>query len=57
MKNKVNVIAEIGINHQGNMNLMKEMMIVAKRCGADYVKSQKREPKFCLTNSPTLSCL
>jgi sialic acid synthase SpsE len=49
MKNKVNVIAEIGINHQGNMNLMKEMMIVAKRCGADYVKSQKREPKFCLT--------
>jgi N-acetylneuraminate synthase/sialic acid synthase len=46
---KVNVIAEIGSNHQGDIDLMKEMMIVAKRCGADYVKSQKREPKLCLT--------
>ena len=49
MKNKVNVIAEIGINHQGNFDLMKEMMIAAKGCGVDYVKSQKREPKVCLT--------
>ena len=46
---KVNVIAEIGINHQGNMELMKEMIISAKKCGVDYVKSQKREPKLCLT--------
>jgi sialic acid synthase SpsE len=46
---KVNIIAEIGINHQGNMDLMKEMMTAAKGCGVDYVKSQKREPKICLT--------
>ena len=46
---KANVIAEIGINHQGDLNLMKEMMLIAKRCGADYVKGQKREPKLCLT--------
>ena len=46
---KVNVIAEIGINHQGNIDLMKKMMLSAKKCGADYVKSQKREPKLCLT--------
>ena len=46
---KVNVIAEIGINHQGDIELMKSMMLSAKKCGADYVKSQKREPKLCLT--------
>ncbi len=45
----VKVIAELGINHQGNMDLMKELMLTAKNCGTDYVKSQKREPKECLT--------
>ena len=49
MNNKVNIIAELGINHQGNFDLMKEMMIAAKGCGVDYIKSQKREPKVCLT--------
>ena len=49
MSDKVNVIAEIGINHQGDFGLMKKMMLAAKECGVDYVKSQKREPKVCLT--------
>tara|TARA_R100000908_G_C3711733_1_gene118101 strand:- start:4 stop:840 length:837 start_codon:yes stop_codon:yes gene_type:complete len=49
MNNKVKIIAEIGINHQGNFELMKKMMLAAKKCGVDYVKSQKREPKVCLT--------
>ena len=43
------LITEIGINHQGNFEMMKEMMKAAKSCGVDYVKSQKREPKVCLT--------
>jgi len=46
---EVNVIAEIGINHQGDMDLMKKMILSAKDCGVNYVKSQKREPKLCLT--------
>lgn len=37
------VIAEIGINHQGDVNIAKEMIKVAKDCGADCVKFQKRE--------------
>lgn len=49
MSDKVNIIAEIGINHQGNFELMKKMMLAAKKCGVDYVKSQKREPRVCLT--------
>ena len=56
---KVNVIAEIGINHQGDIDLMKDMMLAAKGCGVDYIKSQKREPKLCLTeeqyNTPYMS--
>ena len=31
MNDKVKVIAEIGINHQGNFDLMKEMMVAATR--------------------------
>lgn len=34
------VIAEIGANHNGDMNLAKEMIDKAKECGADCVKFQ-----------------
>ncbi|MBI5928571.1 MAG: N-acetylneuraminate synthase family protein [Chloroflexi bacterium] len=37
------VIAEIGHNHQGDLEKCKEMFQVAKECGADAVKIQKRE--------------
>jgi sialic acid synthase SpsE len=42
------IIAEIGINHQGSLDLFKKMIVRAKECGVDAVKSQKREPKECL---------
>jgi N-acetylneuraminate synthase len=35
-------IAEIGINHNGNLNIAKELMIQAKSAGCDAVKFQKR---------------
>ncbi len=41
------IIAEIGINYQGDVNLFKKMMVAAKRCGVDAVKGQKRTPKLC----------
>lgn len=37
------VIAEIGHNHQGDLETAKEMLRVAKECGADAVKLQKRD--------------
>ena len=46
---RVFVVAEIGINHQGNLDLFRQMIVRAKECGVDAVKSQKREPKECLT--------
>lgn len=39
------VIAEIGHNHQGKVDLCKEMIKAAKDCGASAVKLQKRDNK------------
>ena len=43
------VIAEIGHNHQGNLVTSKEIFRVAKKCGADAVKLQKRDNKALYT--------
>ena len=37
------VIAEIGINHNGDMDLAKELIVTAGSCGCDAVKFQKRD--------------
>ena len=37
---KVKIIAEIGPNHNGKMQLAKKLILEAKKCGADYVKFQ-----------------
>ena len=39
-KNKTIIIAEIGVNHNGNINLAKKLIDVAKKSGADFVKFQ-----------------
>jgi N-acetylneuraminate synthase len=36
------VVAEIGINHNGSLDTAKQLIDVAKDCGADVVKFQKR---------------
>jgi len=36
------IIAEIGINHNGNLEIAKQLIDVAKEAGADAVKFQKR---------------
>ena len=43
------IIAEIGINHQGDVEIAKELIIKAKECGADAVKFQKRTISRILT--------
>lgn len=37
------IIAEIGINHNGSLDIAKKLILMAKDCGADYVKFQKRD--------------
>lgn len=41
-------IAEIGINHQGDYEIAKQLIDAAKRAGADVVKFQKRNPDVCI---------
>jgi len=44
---RVHVIAEIGINHNGSLDLAKLLIDGAARAGADCVKFQKRTPEIC----------
>ena len=39
---KIKIIAEIGINHNGDLNIAKKLIDAAKKAGADAVKFQKR---------------
>ena len=39
-KRKIHIIAEIGVNHNGNVTLAKQLMLKAKKYGADSVKFQ-----------------
>lgn len=43
------VIAEIGCNHMGKMEIAKELIKLAKECGAQYAKFQKRNNRELLT--------
>jgi len=48
--NKPKLIAEIGCNHKGDINIAKEMIMIAGQfCKAYAVKFQKRTPKELLT--------
>lgn len=44
----ITIIAEIGINHNGDMNLAAEMIRVAKQCRADVAKFQIYIPERIL---------
>ena len=44
-------IAEIGHNHQGSLETAREMFRVAKACGADAVKLQKRNNRRLFTSA------
>lgn len=46
---KPKVIAEIGCNHKGDFEIAKELLRIAKSCGADYAKFQKRNNKELLS--------
>jgi len=43
------VIAEVGHNHQGDLEKAKELFRVAKECGVDAVKLQKRDNRKLYT--------
>jgi len=44
----VKIIGEIGINHNGDINIVKQLIDIAAYAGFDYVKFQKRLPDICV---------
>ena len=44
----VYVIAEIGLNHNGDIDIARKLIDVAKLAGCDAVKFQKRTPELCV---------
>ena len=42
------LIAEVGINHNGNVEIAKKIIYEAKQSGFDVVKFQKRVPDLCV---------
>jgi len=42
------VVAEIGINHNGSVELARQMIDAAAAAGCDAVKFQKRTPELCV---------
>ena len=48
---KVYIIAEIGINHNGDIKTAKKLIDVASLAGCDAVKFQKRNPDVCVPDA------
>lgn len=44
----VYLVAEVGINHNGDMGVAKKLIQAAKHAGVDAVKFQKRTPELCV---------
>lgn len=45
---KTEIIGEIGINHNGDIDIAKKLIDVATVAGCDVVKFQKRNPDICV---------
>lgn len=48
MNSKTYIIAEIGINHNGDLDIAKKLIDAAVLSGCDAVKFQKRNPDVCV---------
>jgi N-acetylneuraminate synthase len=46
--NKTYIIAEIGINHNGSLDIAKKLIDIAVLSGCNAVKFQKRNPEVCV---------
>lgn len=46
--NKTKIIAEIGINHNGDIEVAKKLIQLANVAGCTHVKFQKRNPDVCV---------
>ena len=52
MYNSPKLIAEIGCNHKGDINIAKQLVKIAAESNVKVVKFQKRNNKELLTDEP-----
>tara|TARA_B100001123_G_C15288292_1_gene1016453 strand:+ start:328 stop:1338 length:1011 start_codon:yes stop_codon:yes gene_type:complete len=55
MLKKTFIIAEAGINHNGDLNIAKKMIKTAKKCGVDAIKFQSYESESLVTKNLSLA--
>jgi N,N'-diacetyllegionaminate synthase len=51
IKNKTTIIAEAGVNHNGNIKLAKKLIDAASKIGADYIKFQTFKAEDIVTRT------
>lgn len=49
------IVAEAGVNHNGNLETAKELAVVAKRAGADIVKYQTAVPELVMSRKARMA--
>ncbi len=54
---KTLIIAEAGVNHNGDLNLAKKLIEIAADSGADFVKFQSFKAKNCISTKAKKSTL
>ena len=54
-ENEIYVIAEIGVNHNGSVELAKELILKAKECGANAVKFQTFKAEEVLSDQADMA--
>ena len=45
------IVGEIGVNFNGDMEIMYELIKMAARCGVDYIKTQQQHPRTSVPKS------
>lgn len=50
LPDRVIIIAEAGVNHNGDLELARRMVVAAKEAGADYVKFQTAVPELVISS-------
>ena len=48
---KTIIIAEAGVNHNGDIKLAKKLIKIAAKAGADFVKFQTFKPELLVTKN------